>query len=79
MELFARILAALGFGAKTLDKAIALMTKLDSYLAQVEAIEKAKSDAAAAAIDKATADKIAAEQNANRAARIRDRAKEFVA
>lgn len=79
MELFARILASLGFGGKTLDKAISLMTKLDSYLEEVEALEKAKAEAAAEAVRKASEDKIAAEQNANRAARIRDRAKEFVA
>lgn len=79
MELFARILAALGFGGKTLDKAIALMTKLDTYLEEVESLEKAKADAAAEAIRKASEDKLAAEQNANRASRIRDRAKEFVA
>lgn len=55
------------------------MNKLDSYLEQVEAIEKANAAKADEAVRKAAEASKTATDNAERASRIRARAQEFVA
>lgn len=79
MNLIISLLTRLGLiNGHSLDGAIKLLTKLDAHLEKVEALEKAKSEAADLAASKAALDKATADDNAARAARIRDRAKEFV-
>jgi L-fucose mutarotase/ribose pyranase (RbsD/FucU family) len=79
MDLFVRLLIRLGLiSGKTLDKAINRMVALDAYLEEVEALEKAKAEKADEAISKALSNKTTANANAARAARIRERAQEFV-
>lgn len=79
MNFLAKILSLFGANGKTLDKAIAMMTKLDTYLEQVESLEKARATEAEAQIIVLNDVVGEATDNAARAARIRDRAKEFVA
>lgn len=79
ITILGRILRLFGFTGKTLDKAIAQMNKLDSYLEQVEAIEKANAAKADEAVRKAAEASKTASANAERASRIRARAQEFVA
>lgn len=79
MKFIAKLLSLFGANGKTLDKAIKLMTELDTYLEQVEAIEKAKATEAEAQISVLNDVVDSATDNAARAARIRERAKEFVA
>lgn len=79
MNIFVKLLRALGFTGKTLDKAIVQMSKLDTYLEQVEALEQANVEKSRAAATKALAAGEVAKDNAERAARIRARAKEFIA
>lgn len=78
-SLLGRILRLLGFTGKTLDKAITQMNKLDAYLEQVEAIEKAAAEKADEAVKRAAEASAKATENAERAARIRARAQDFVA
>lgn len=79
MNIFVAILRKLGFTGKTLDKAIQQMTKLDAYLETVEAQEKEAAAALEAKAKAALEGSAAAVSNAERAARIRERAKEFIA
>lgn len=79
MEILTKLLRALGFTGKSLDKAIAQMSKLDAYLEQVEALEQANIKKAEDAAAKAATAGATAKDNAERAARIRARAKEFIA
>lgn len=79
MNIFVKLLRALGFTGKTLDKAIVQMSKLDTYLEKVEALEKANVEKADAAAARAVSAGEVAKDNAERAARIRARAKEFIA
>jgi hypothetical protein len=79
MNILVRILRSLGFTGKTLDKAIKQMTKLDAYLETVEAQEKEAAQKLEAQAKAALEASTAATNNAERAARIRERAKEFIA
>lgn len=79
ITILGRILRLFGFTGKTLDKAIAQMNKLDTYLEQVEAIEKANAAKADEAVRRAAEASKTASENAERASRIRARAQEFVA
>lgn len=79
MNFLAKILALFGARGKTLDKAIKMMTQLDSYLEEVEALEKKNAIEAEAQIRVLAEAAQEAADKAERAARIRERAKEFVA
>lgn len=79
ITLIGRILRLFGFTGKSLDKAIAKMTALDSYLEQVEALEKEAAAQAQETIKRAAEAEATAVGNAERAARIRARAQEFIA
>lgn len=80
MDLFITLLIRLGLvNGKTFDKAIKRFLAADAYPEKLESQEKAKADAAAAAATRAQGEAKAASEEAERATRVRQRIKEFVA
>lgn len=90
MNIIALILAKFGFGGKSLDKALGLLTKLDAELEAYDKAEQAKIAKAEEAVRKAEekartavlaaeAVKEASAEDVARAARIRARVKDLAA